>query len=151
MYNLVKRQAEVEILPLAASEQVGVISYSPLGAGLLTGKCGSAKRPEHGRLVEDPRYRARYAEDTNYVVADRFAAHAADHGVKPAALAVAWVMGHPAVTAPIIGARNLEQLEESLASVGLDLTPAWREEISALSPAPPPATDRAEMQVPHRG
>ena len=151
MYNLVKRQAEVEILPLAASEQVGVISYSPLGAGLLSGKYGSAKRPEHGRLVEDPRYRARYAEDTNYVVADRFAAHAADHGVKPAALAVAWVMGHPAVTAPIIGARNLDQLEESLAAVDLDMTPAWREEISALSPAPPPATDRAEMQVPHRG
>ncbi len=52
MYNLVKRQAEVEILPLAVSEQLGVISYSPLLGGLLTGKYGVNKRPEQGRLVE---------------------------------------------------------------------------------------------------
>jgi aryl-alcohol dehydrogenase-like predicted oxidoreductase len=56
MYNLVKRQAEVEIVPLAVSEQIGVIPYSPLGAGILTGKYGVNKRPEQGRLVEEKRY-----------------------------------------------------------------------------------------------
>lgn len=148
MYNLVKRQAEVEILPLAASEQLGVIPYSPLAAGLLTGKYGVNKRPERGRIMENQQYSARYAEDTYYEVADRFVAYAAEHGVKPATLAVSWVMGHPAVTAPIIGARTLEQLEDSLAALDLDMTPAWRDEISSLSPTPPPATDRTETRRP---
>jgi len=144
MYNLVKRQAEVEMLPLAVSEQLGVISYSPLGAGLLTGKYGVEKRPEQGRLVEEQRYTARYADDMNFVVADRFTIYAAEHGMHPATLAVAWVMSHPAITAPIIGARNVEQLEPSLAALEVDMTPQWRNEISSLSVTPAPATDRAE-------
>jgi aryl-alcohol dehydrogenase-like predicted oxidoreductase len=56
-------------------------------------------------------------------------------------------MSNPAVTAPIIGARNLEQLESSLAAIDIPMTPEWREEISALSPAPAPATDRLEEIV----
>ncbi len=148
MYNLVKRQAEVEILPLAVSEQLGVISYSPLGAGLLTGKYGVEKRPEQGRLVEEQRYTARYADDMNFVVADRFTIYAAEHGMHPATLAVAWVMSNPAITAPIIGARNGEQLESSLAALDVDMTPQWRNEISSLSVTPAPATDRAETLLP---
>jgi aryl-alcohol dehydrogenase-like predicted oxidoreductase len=80
MYNLVRRQAEVEILPLA----------------------------------------------------------------QPATLAVAWAMSHPAVTAPIIGARNLSQLADSLAALDVAMTAGLRAEISALSVTPPPATDRTE-------
>lgn len=149
MYNLVKRQAEVEILSLALSEQIGVIAYSPLGGGLLTGKYGVNKRPEQGRLVEDKRYTARYADEMNFVVADRFNAYAAEHGMNPATLAVAWVMSHPAITAPIIGARNLKQLEDSLAAIDVDMTPHWRNEISGLSITPAPATDRAEILIPN--
>lgn len=145
MYNLVKRQAEVEILPLAVSEQLGVISYSPLGGGLLTGKYGIDKKPERGRLVEEKRYTDRYADEMNYIVADRFNAYAADHGIRPATLAVAWVMANPAITAPIIGARSLEQLEDSLSAVNVEMSQEWREEISALSVTPAPATDRSEM------
>ena len=148
MYNLVKRQAEVEMLPLAVSEQLGVISYSPLGGGLLTGKYGVNKRPEQGRLVEEQRYTARYADEMNFVVADRFTTYAAEHGMHPATLAVAWVMSNPAITAPIIGARNLEQLEPSLAALDVDMTPQWRNEISSLSLTPAPATDRAETLLP---
>ena len=148
MYNLVKRQAEVEMLPLAVSEQLGVISYSPLGGGLLTGKYGVNKRPEQGRLVEEQRYTDRYADEMNFVVADRFTTYAAEHGMHPATLAVAWVMSHPAITAPIIGARNVEQLEPSLAALDVDMTPQWRDEISALSVTPAPATDRAETLLP---
>jgi aryl-alcohol dehydrogenase-like predicted oxidoreductase len=148
MYNLVKRQAEVEILPLATSEQIGVITYSPLGAGLLTGKYGVNKRPQQGRLVEEKRYTDRYAEEMNYVVADRFTAYAAEHNLHPATLAVAWVMAHPAVTAPIIGARNAAQLEDSLAAIDVAMTPEWRDEISLLSLAPAPATDRTETLLP---
>lgn len=147
MYNLVKRQAEVELLPMAKSEQIGVISYSPLGGGLLSGKYGLGRKPESGRLVEQKLYTLRYEDRSNFEVADRFTAYAADKGYHPATLAVAWTMSHPAVTAPIIGARNLEQLEPSLAALKLTMTPEWRSEISALSVEPPLATDRSEERT----
>ena len=147
MYNLVKRQAEVEILPMAAAESLGVIPYSPLGGGLLTGKYGASRRPDTGRLVQNDNYRRRYAEDAYYQSAERFVEHANARGVHPATLAVAWVMHHPAVTAPIIGARNLQQLEPSLAAADLEMTAQWRAEISALSPEPPLATDRSEEKT----
>lgn len=146
MYNLVKRQAEVEILPLAQSEQLGVISYSPLGGGLLTGKYGTRDKPSVGRLVENEMYSRRYGLPAYYEIAEAFTAHARERGVHPVSLAVAWVMSHPAITAPIIGARNVEQLEPSLAAVNVPMTPEWRAEISALSIQPPPATDRLEEQ-----
>ncbi|HQD70534.1 MAG TPA: aldo/keto reductase [Limnochordia bacterium] len=147
MYNLVKRQAEVEILPLAAAEKLGVVTYSPLGGGLLTGKYGSNQKPEQGRLVENPMYVKRYGQAAYYEIAEKFAAYARENGVHPVSLAVAWVMSHPNVTAPIIGARNVEQLEPSLAAAEIKMTPEWRAEISKLSPAPPPATDRSEDQL----
>lgn len=144
MYNLVKRQAEVEILPLALSEGLGVISYSPLGGGLLSGKYGPGKRPPSGRLIDTANYVKRYGVDHYYEVAERFTAHAAARGIHPATLAVAWVNAHPAVTAPIIGARNPEQLAPSLEALDLELDTAERDAITALSPDPPPATDRLE-------
>lgn len=145
MYNLVRRQAEVEILPLAVAEGLAVVPYSPLGAGLLTGKYGIDRRPHTGRLVENQKYMDRYSLQTDYDVADRFTAVAAEIGVAPASLAVAWVLAHPAVTAPIIGARNLDQLESSLAALDIDMTTELRARISALSPTPHPATDRTEQ------
>ena len=147
MYNLTKRQAEVELLPLAQDAQLGVIPYSPLGGGLLTGKYGVQTRPERGRLVENAAYGKRYGDALHYEVAERFTAYAQEQGYHPATLAVAWVMSHPAVTAPIIGARNLEQLDASLAAADVPMTPAWRVEISALSIEPPLATDRTEEKA----
>ncbi len=144
MYNLVKRQAEVEILPMAEAAGLAVFPYSPLGGGLLTGKYGRSKRPESGRLMENAMYQVRYGEDWVYETAERFAGFARERGWEPAALAVAWVGSHPAVTAPLIGARNLEQLEGSLAALDIDMTAELRAEISALSPEPPPATDRVD-------
>jgi aryl-alcohol dehydrogenase-like predicted oxidoreductase len=147
MYNLVKRQAEVELLPLAQSEKLGVIPYSPLGGGLLTGKYGASQRPESGRLVENKMYGIRYGDGWIYEVAEQFTTFAQERGFEPASLAVAWVAGHPAVTAPIIGARNVAQLEGSLKAIEIKMTPELRTEISALSPEPPPATDRSEERV----
>jgi aryl-alcohol dehydrogenase-like predicted oxidoreductase len=144
MYNLVKRQAEVEILPLAAAETMGVISYSPNGGGLLTGKYGPENRPEQGRLVENPLYTVRYGDATNYEIAGRLTEFARRRGYQPAGLAVAWVMSHPAITAPIVGARNLEQLNGSLSALEIPMTPELRAEVSALSIEPPSATDRSE-------
>ena len=147
MYNLVKRQAEVEILPMAANEEIGVIPYSPLGGGLLTGKYAADGRADAGRLIENRMYSKRYGLADYYQSAADFAAHASERGLQPATLAVAWVMAHPAVTAPIIGARNLEQLESSLAALDVAMTPEWYDEISALSPTPPPAHDRLEERA----
>lgn len=144
MYSLVKRQAEVEVLPLAASEQIGVITYSPLGSGLLSGKYATGRQPEPGRLMLNQMHRTRYSNPIYWETADRFTSYAESKGVHPATLAVAWAGSHPAVTAPIIGARNVEQLQPLLAAAQLALTPDERAEISALSPEPPLATDRSE-------
>ncbi len=144
MYNLTKRQAEVEILPFAQSETVAVTPYSPLGGGLLSGKYGKQSRPDSGRLVSNEMYMKRYGQEDYYQTAEDFTAHAHEKGVHPATLAVAWVMHHPAVTAPIIGARNVEQLEGSLAAVDVAMTPEWYAEIASLSHEPPLATDRSE-------
>ncbi len=141
MYNLVKRQAEVEVLPMAAANGIGVIPYSPAAAGLLSGKySGEAS----GRIKTNKQYTARYGEPWVFEVADKFVAFCKARGLHPVSAAVAWTGAHPAVTAPIIGARNVEQLRASLDSVKIDMNKALRDEISALSRTPPPATDRLE-------
>jgi aryl-alcohol dehydrogenase-like predicted oxidoreductase len=147
MYNLVKRQAESEILPMAGSEGLGVFPYSPLGGGLLSGKYGVGRRPDSGRLLTNKVYRTRYGDSLNFEVADLFAAFARERGFDPAALAVAWVASHPAVTAPIIGARDTAQLAALLSAAAIPMTPELRARISSLSPEPAPATDRNEERT----
>lgn len=141
MYNLVKRQAEVELLPMAIDQGITVHSYSPLGGGLLTGKYQSGAA---GRLTEDDRYAARYAVDWMHGAAGDLAALAAEVGHPPEALAVAWVAAHPGISAPIISASQPAQMPASLAATEVDMTPDLYARIAALSPTPAPATDRLE-------
>jgi aryl-alcohol dehydrogenase-like predicted oxidoreductase len=143
MYNLVKRQAEVEILPMALANGVAVVPYSPGAAGLLSGKY---LEKQSGRLVTNKMYEARYGEPWMHEIADKFVAFCRQRGLHPVSAAVAWVATHPAITAPIIGARNAEQLQASLDAVKIEMSPALRAEITALSRTPPPATDRSEEQ-----
>ena len=143
MYNLVKRQAEVEILPMAQANGVSVFPYSPAGGGLLSGKY---LERQTGRLTTNKMYTARYGEEWMHEVAAKFVAFCKKHGFHPMAAAVAWVGAHPGVTAPIIGATRLQQLQASLDSLKIDMTPALWNEIAALSRTPPPATDRLEEQ-----
>ena len=147
MYNLVKRQAEVEILHLAESEQLGVIPYNPLGAGLLTGKYSKTAKPSTGRIVEKKQYNQRYSNPQYYEIAERFIQYAQELGVQPVTLAVSWVKSHPAVTAPIIGARNAEQLEDSLAAIDFHMDEKIRDKITGLSVQPGNATDRLEEEL----
>ena len=144
MYSLVKRQAEAEILPLARAEGLGVMTYSPVGGGMLSGKYGPDQRPDGGRLMTSKEYAARYGEDWVFETAGKFSALAAEHGHHPVSLAVAWVAANPDVTCPIIGARDLTQLQPSLEALEIDMTPKLRAELSALGRTPPPATDRRE-------
>src|SRR5918994_1003777 len=144
MYNLVKRQAEVELLPMAQANGLSVFPYSPAAGGLLSGKY--VEKTAQGRLTTNKMYEARYGEAWAHQTAARFAGLCKERGFHPMSAAVAWVGAHPAVTAPIIGARSVEQLRASLESVKIDMTSELRAEIAALSPTPPPATDRLEEQ-----
>lgn len=143
MYNLVKRQAEVEILPMADDLGILVAPYSPLGGGLLTGKYAIG---EAGRLTEDERYAARYKPGVMHHAAAGLARLAAQMGMHPATLAVAWAAAHPTGPSPIISARSVEQLAPSLAALTYKMSAEVYDDIAALSPAPPPATDRIEEQ-----
>jgi len=147
MYSLVKRQAESEIFPLARAENLGVITYSAVGGGLLSGKYGRSTRPDAGRIIANPEYAKRYSEDWVFEVAEAFTEFANEMGVHPVSLAVAWAAANPAVTCPIIGARDVAQLQPSLDSVNIDMTPELHARIAALSRTPPPATDRLEEQL----
>ena len=143
MYSLVKRQAEVEILPMADDLGILAVPYSPLGGGLLTGKY---TKGETGRLTEDDRYAARYGLAWMQDAAEGLVELAARENVDPATLAVAWAAAHPTCPTPIISARSITQLAPSLAAMGYTMPPTLYDEIAALSPTPPPATDRIEEQ-----
>lgn len=143
MYNLVKRQAEVEILPMCTDQGVACAPYSPLGGGLLTGKYNTESA---GRLSEDDRYAARYGLDWMHSAAAGLSEIAGDVGVNAATLAVAWAAAHPMGPTPIISARNAEQLKPSLAAMDFALSPELYTRLADLSPTPPPATDRIEEQ-----
>lgn len=142
MYNLVKRQAEVELLPMALSESIAVTPYSPLGGGLLSGKYTDENAG--GRLVENNRYRERYALDWMHEAGCDLAALAKQWNTSPVTLAVQWVAAHPAITAPIISGRNTAQIAPALAAINAPFSEQQYEEISALSQKPAPATDRLE-------
>ena len=144
MYSLIKRQAEVEIFPMALGEEIAVAPYSPLGSGLLTGKYLSGGT---GRLSTDKRYAARYGQDWMVDTAQRLSGIAIEMGIDAATLAVAWAAQHTAVTAPIISARSVAQLQPSLEAGNLTLTDEEYDRIEALSVRPAPATDRLEEAV----
>jgi len=147
MYNLLKRQAEVEILPMAEALGLAVVPYGPTAGGLLTGKYAGGARPDRARLTADPLYRTRYGDSSYWAAADAFAALAAEVGQRPATLAVGWVASHPAVTSVLLGARRLDQLDDTLAAADLVVDDAVWARVAALTPAPPPATDRSEEQT----
>ncbi len=141
MYSLVKRQAEVEIFPMAQDQTIQITPYSPLGGGLLTGKYAQGAT---GRLTDDHRYKARYGLDWMHATAETLGALGVDLGVAPATLAVAWVAAHRARPSPIISARSVAQLHPSLDAEAFVMTPELYDRITALSLSPAPATDRLE-------
>ncbi|MEM9049349.1 MAG: aldo/keto reductase [Pseudomonadota bacterium] len=148
MYNLVKRQAEVEILPLAADQGLAVMPYNPLAGGVLTGKYLQGESSDaRGRLDAMEGYAKRYGAPWIAETVTRYTGFCRAEGYDPVTLADAWVLAHPAVTAPIIGARNTDQLAPALAAAEFAMTPDLYAAVTALTPAPPPATDRSETQA----
>ncbi|MFW5689737.1 MAG: aldo/keto reductase, partial [Spirochaetota bacterium] len=134
-YNALNRSAELELFPLVEQEGIGVIAYNPLGAGMLTGKYKKgAQPPEGSRMEAHAYYYERYYTEQALDIAEQFVRHAPALGLTPAQLAIAWVRGDERVTAPIVGARNVEQLTDSLGALDRRLTPEERAAVPALPP-----------------
>lgn len=141
MYNIVKRQIEVEILPMAADQGIQICAYSPLGGGLLTGKYATGAG---GRLHDSDMYARRYGPAWMHDAAAGLAQLALKQGVPAATLAVAWLRRHAPQVHPILSARSAKQLAPSLAGMTYPLDNETYATITALAPTPPPATDRIE-------
>jgi len=141
MYSLVKRQAEVELLPMCADQGILPATYSPLGGGLLTGKYASGGT---GRLSEDHRYAARYGLDWMHAAAQGLTEIANEIDVSPACLAVSWVLKSRYHPNPLVSARSVDQLRPSLTAAQFDMSHELYRRLSALTPTPAPATDRLE-------
>jgi len=129
-YNLVYREEEREMIPLCLDQQVGCIPWSPLARGFLTGtrKRGDGKS-ETLRARTDDFGHGLYYRDTDFDVVDRVLELAQQRNVKPAQIALAWILSKPAVSAPIIGASKPYQLEDALGALQLHLS---EEEIKRL-------------------
>ncbi|HTK91418.1 MAG TPA: aldo/keto reductase [Verrucomicrobiae bacterium] len=125
-YNLLFRQIERDLLPMCKEEGVGVIPYNPLAGGLLSGKHRKDGGPTAGTRFTlgnaARRYQDRYWHDREFATVEALRPLAAEAGLSLARMAVGWVLAHPAITAPIIGASRPEQLDDVLpvAEKGID-------------------------------
>ncbi|MGB7447863.1 MAG: aldo/keto reductase [Ornithinimicrobium sp.] len=143
-YNLLARELEFEIVPSCLDAGLGLLPWSPLGGGWLTGKYSRDERPTgQTRLGEDPErgmeaYDKRSAAQRTWDVVDAVRTVAESRGVSMAQVALAWLMDRPAVTSVILGARTTEQLEANLAAADLHLdADEGRALDDASDPAPP--------------
>ncbi|MGH8260498.1 MAG: aldo/keto reductase, partial [Steroidobacteraceae bacterium] len=116
-YSLLYREEEREMNPLCREEGVGLIPYSPIGGGLLAGSRRAGTTRSHSPMARD-----RFNRPADEAVIDSVAAVAAQRGVKPAEVAVAWLLAQPGVTAPIVGATKLAHLDDPVKAVGTRLT-----------------------------
>jgi 1-deoxyxylulose-5-phosphate synthase len=132
-YNLLVRDIERELLPLCADQEIGVLSYSPLGGGFFTGKYvqGSAV-PKDSRLDIVPGMQPIYLHESGYRVLAGLRAQAEESGFSTTLLALAWVIGHPEITSTLIGARSVEHVEQAIAAEALGMSPELRAKLSAL-------------------
>ncbi len=135
-YNLIYREEEREMLPLCRDQGIGVIPWSPLARGFLAGNRTRKEWGETVRAKTDDYAQSLYFQEADFAVADRVQSLALARGVKPAQIALAWLLHKPEVTAPIIGASKMSHLEESVAALEIQLS---AKEISALE----------EMYQPH--
>ena len=136
-YNLLFRQIERELLPFCQEEDLAVIPYNPLAGGLLTGKHKRTAPPPAGTRFTlgnaAKTYTERYWREREFDTVEAFVRLAKEAGLDPATLAVAWVLAHPAVSSPLLGASKPEQLQASIAAAELRLDPALKAKLDELS------------------
>lgn len=122
-YNLVNRSFEVGCAEVAIREDIGLLAYSPLAGGWLTGKYDGGARPAGARMTEFPDYFQRYSGATGQAAIAGYGALAREHELDPAQMALAWVNSRRFLTSSIVGATGLEQLERNIASIEVVLGP----------------------------
>jgi aryl-alcohol dehydrogenase-like predicted oxidoreductase len=136
-YHILDRRIERELIPMAQTYGYGIIPWSPLAGGLLTGKYGRNKKPpEDSRFanVESSPHLQRRMTDQLYDVVEGMEPIAKSKNCTMSQLALAWVLHQPGVTSPIIGPRTMEQLEDNLGAVDLEITDEDRKKIDELVP-----------------
>ncbi len=139
-YNLLNRSFEIGLAEIAIREQCGLLAYSPLAFGMLSGKYENGARPANARITLFQRF-SRYTNPQAQAACSRYVALAREHGLAPAQMALAYVTAQPFVTSNIIGATSLEQLEANLASAEMKLSAevlAGIEAIHTQQPNPAP-------------
>jgi aryl-alcohol dehydrogenase (NADP+) len=154
-YSLLAREIEWEIVPAAMDAGLGLLPWSPLGGGWLSGKYRRDQRPADAtRLGEDPdrgmEAYDRRGTERNWAVIEAVQKIAEERDVSMAEIALAWVTDRPAVTSTILGARTLEQLETNLRAAGLHLTEAERAALDAASDPHPVDYPYGELGVDQR-
>ena len=136
-YNLLFRQIERELLPMCQTENVGVVCYNPLAGGLLSGKHSPTAAPDANTRFGSGKgaamYQDRYWHEREFVAVAEFLKLAAEAGIAPVQLAVAWVLAQPAVTSVIIGASRVTQLPEVLQAPAVTLDAGLLARLAALS------------------
>ncbi|WP_116140941.1 aldo/keto reductase [Trinickia diaoshuihuensis] len=135
-YNLLFRQIERELLPLAEEERLAVLPYNPLAGGLLTGKHRREAPPPAGRFTVGTAgelYQARYWHEREFDTIEALKKLTADAGLALPTVAVAWVLAHPSVTSAILGASRPEQLADTLAAVDFALDPQLKTQLDELT------------------
>jgi len=128
-YNLLYREEEREMIPLCMAEGLGVIPWSPLARGLLARSRAQSESRQTTRGNNDPFAQKLYADNVDWPIVGAVERIARERGVCMSEVALAWLLARPGITAPIVGATKLEQLEAALRAVDLQLTP---EEMAAL-------------------
>src|SRR4029453_13990332 len=136
-YNLLFRQIERELLPLCAAEGLAVIPYNPLAGGFLSGKHRREAGPTPGTRftlgTAARRYQERYWRGGEFETVDALRGLAAEAGMSMIQLALAWVLAHPAVTSPIVGASRPAQLDDAMAAVGKTLDSGLKTRLDELT------------------
>jgi len=124
LYNIVNRDIEVELLPLCREHGIGVVSYSPLARGILTGKYRSGEAyPEGSRAARnDPRMKQAELRDASIDIALQLVAHCEQKGCSPSQFALAWCLANPILTSVIIGPKSEAQFDDNLQSLTVDIT-----------------------------
>jgi aryl-alcohol dehydrogenase-like predicted oxidoreductase len=130
-YNLVYREEEREMLPLCQDQKIGVIPWSPLARGLLTGN-RSKDGGETERARTDAFGKSLYSRDNDFAIADRVSEVAQARGIQPAQVALAWMLSKPAISAPIIGATKMQHLEDAVAALSVHLTAEETQRLEVL-------------------
>jgi aryl-alcohol dehydrogenase-like predicted oxidoreductase len=135
-YSLLNRTFEIGLAEAAIRESCGLLAYSPLGFGVLTGKYLRGAKPPQARLTLFPEYR-RYTSERATRATEAYVAIAMRHGMAPAQLAIAYAMSRPFTTSVIIGATQMPQLEENIAAAGMTVPEEALKEIEAVHHADP--------------